>query len=739
MGFRQYNKIFFNQLWKDSAIRWFLILLAVTHVPYFFFGQATEATRTYSVFVATVFLMPFTIFVLWPRQPGVVSARETSFWKILSLVFCGWWAVNAMFLFLPGDAWNTYLDVVTDAIFIVYYIGWLSALSLTPHVPGESAPRRSDRMFLMTAPIVLTFGLFFYFVLIPIRLAPEVYESWIPSLLFYTGIDIVLVLVLVALTVRARSTRWRVLYAMLACVHVSYAILDMLEALNYKWVYGWAELAASDVLWTLPFMLLVATARARDYEYPVEETSEESRYKARDILEASISPVIMVSFVLPVLHIALDQFGLLDESMRGAQGAVVLFTLVLFWILAIGENISLRVSTERSRAKLAELDELRVNRAIAEQSEQTKRRFLANISHEIRTPMNGILGMSEILLNTELDDEQRRHAGLLLTSAKELISVVDDILEYSKIQVGELSLKMAPFNLEHLARNVFDLFAATESSGQIEITLDIKDDVPVELEGDASRLRQVLVNLLANAIKFTDKGKVRLEFSVLEKSLIDARIQCRVTDTGIGINTEETDDLFLPFSQGDDTTTRKYGGSGLGLALSKQIVEAHGGTIGAFGNPLKGSTFWFEIPFRLAGAADEFGAEADREVRPEMMGGAGTILLAEDDKINMMVAVKQLESLGFAVDAVENGQEAVEALQHKTYDLLLMDCQMPVLDGLEATRLIRAQGYADLPIVAISANVFDEDRKACFEAGMNDFIAKPFVQESMRAVLARWL
>ncbi|MCW8925125.1 MAG: ATP-binding protein [Xanthomonadales bacterium] len=734
------DSIFFTQqLWKDPVIRVFAAAFILFHSPYFVFGQASDFTEAYGYFVASVFLLPFTVYVLWPRGADAYSRRETLFWKVLSLAFMGWWAVNAMYLFMKWASWNPYLDILTDSIFIAYYAGWFVAVSFMPHFSSNQAVQKPDRPFLIAAPIVLVLTLFFYFILVPIRLAPESYDTLVPTLLFFTGVDIVLIMVFVALTVRARTTRWRFLYASMAAMHIIFSALDLLEALNYTWLYGWADKAASDVLWSLPFLLMVVIARARDYKFPVHEESEDSKYNARDILEATFSPVIMVSFVLPVLHIALDRFGLLDETVKGPQATVVLCSLVVFWALAIWENTSLRMVTEKSRAQQAELEKLRVKQVIAERTERVKGRFLANVSHEIRTPMNGILGMSEILLRGKLDGEQQKQARLIVTSAQELIKVVDDILDYSKIEAGEISLVKEPFRLDQLTEQVLDLFGPTRMSTDVQLNLVIQDEVPLELEGDASRLRQVLVNLLSNAFKFTHEGEVRLEISLRDRSDSQATIHFKISDSGIGLDAGSVNDLFQPFTQGDESTTRKYGGSGLGLAISKQIVEAHDGRIGAFERPGGGAVFWFEVPFGLAQVQLDIPIQQDCQSPCE--GPEKKILLAEDDEINMLVALKQLELLGYQADVARDGNEALEALEQASYDLILMDCQMPVLDGLQATRLIRQRGYSRsrLPIIALTANTFDEDRDDCLECGMNDFIAKPAKLEDIRAALSRWL
>ena len=263
--------------------------------------------------------------------------------------------------------------------------------------------------------------------------------------------------------------------------------------------------------------------------------------------------------------------------------------------------------------------------------------------------------------------------------------------------------------------------------------------MPLMLEADSARLRQVLVNLVANAIKFTDEGEIRVQFSLVNLSESTATILCEISDSGTGISPEFKEKLFLPFSKGDESNSRKYGGSGLGLAISKQIVEAHGGEIGVNSEPGAGSVFWFEIPLTLSQDISEAPLKEPEVERVQKSNKR--ILLAEDDMVNQFVAVRQLEQLGQKVDVVSDGHQVLNALDKQAYALILMDCQMPELDGLKATRLIREKGYSesDLPIVALTANVFERDRENCFEAGMNDFLAKPVLLENLRDILVKWL
>ena len=353
--------------------------------------------------------------------------------------------------------------------------------------------------------------------------------------------------------------------------------------------------------------------------------------------------------------------------------------------------------------------------------------------------MNGILGLSEIMLRNDIEDRERDHVKLIKSSAQGLLAVIDDIIEYSRIEAGDLSIVKESFNLQQVAGEVTDLFRVTAADKNLQLDLNLDDGLPALLEGDPSRLRQVLVNLISNAIKFTHTGGVKIRFSISGNKELNTRIRCEIEDTGIGIEPKIIESLFLPFSQADESKTRKFGGSGLGLPISKQAVEAQAGSIGVVSEMGLGSIFWFEIPY-IEGSIDEKELESPPEEGPVRRHDV-RVLLAEDNEINQIVAVRQLEELGLTVDVAWNGREVLKALKKNQYSLVLMDCQMPELDGIEATRLIHKRGYteSDLPIIALTTHVFDEDRKRCFEAGMNDFLSKPLSLLELRNTMEKWL
>ncbi len=378
---------------------------------------------------------------------------------------------------------------------------------------------------------------------------------------------------------------------------------------------------------------------------------------------------------------------------------------------------------------------------VAEAANRAKSGFLATMSHEIRTPLNGLIGFTGLLLDSKLTEEQHRFAELVRQSGESLLHLINDFLDFSKIEAGYLELEPLVFDPLLVVEQALNLVqVAAERKG---LALHHQLQTPHFVRGDAGRLRQILLNLLSNAVKFTEQGAISLNGEVLMAQGGVVWLRFIVVDTGIGIDEEAQARLFQPFIQADASTTRRFGGTGLGLAICRRLAEAMGGTVSLASKQGQGSTFTLTLPFDTV--PEGVVAEAESLSGGELYSGSGhtngRVLVAEDNPVNQLMAVEMLKRLGFRVDVVGNGEEAVQAVQHLPYDVVLMDCEMPVMSGLEATRLIRTQESVDrrVPVIALTASALKGDREKCLEAGMDDFLSKPMRLSDLRKKLEVWL
>jgi CheY-like chemotaxis protein len=374
----------------------------------------------------------------------------------------------------------------------------------------------------------------------------------------------------------------------------------------------------------------------------------------------------------------------------------------------------------------------------ADRANRAKSRFLATMSHEIRTPMSGAIGMISLLKTTPLNKEQQIYVDGLSVSANRLHMLINDILDFSKIEANKITLDMHDFQLEEVMQDVSTMLGPIAKQKRIGFDYQIAPQLGNHFHGDSYRLCQVILNLAGNALKFTDRGKV--DILALPAVNHPGMLRIEIRDTGIGIEPEKLDMIFEGFTQADSSTTRRYGGTGLGTTIAKELTRLMAGYIGAESRPGDGSTFWIELPLARAsvpapvvGVTDEQASQIDEKA-------ALRVLLAEDSDINALFITQQLGQAGHHIDVVPDGQLALQQLQNHDYDIVLMDMHMPNLDGIEATRRWRQQEDPEqhIPIIALTANISEDDRLACLEAGMNEFLSKPVTAERLHEVLARF-
>jgi signal transduction histidine kinase/CheY-like chemotaxis protein/HPt (histidine-containing phosphotransfer) domain-containing protein len=670
--------------------------------------------------------LPLLVVALWALGHGgwrTGGPGERRFWGFIAAAMLLW--LVAEILQRAPAGWRDHSDLSNDFLYLLFFILFIFA--------AESRPERGLRPPYMTwlrrielvSAVIFVFGLLFYFVLIPRYLGGEAVASWLASAYMYLVLDLYLVCRFLVLSRLSVVPRWRGIHGFLALTACCWLVADLLGYVAE--LAGFEAAVTVDLFWHLSFVPFVLAARLRHIYAPAGGSRDLPAPPAPE--SRSWLPVVGYTFFLPFLHVLLYSLDLVNPALERSRSVLILVHLVILGGLVL---LQLWVQEKVTRTLQEERRQVLAEKVRADNANLAKSRFMADVSHDLRTPLNGILGTARILLKADLPPRERRHVEILSSTADGLHRLIDDVFDYLRIDAGELRLERAEVAPREIAEEVVQRLAPCAEIRGIGLRLEVEAGVPERLCGDPARLRQVLCNLAEHVLRLTRDGEVVVRVSGGD-DVEGGSVRIRFAVRGGGLAASEARRLFSHLAT--PPSPRRLAGTGLGLVCCARLVALMGGGISVEGGGGDGATLRLEVPFDRPQTP-----AAGVTSSPGRRRGDCRILVVDDEWVNRVVAVHQLEDLGYRADSAGDGLEALETLERERYDAVLMDCHMSEIDGWETTRAIRARERGRrLPIVAVTAADLEETRERSFAAGMDDFFAKPYREDELAAALDRLL